>query len=111
MNKTKPKKARRECSFNIQWLTNPSNSGWLSKVNFNTARCTVCNVSFTVKYDGIKAITAHRNSEKHNVLIQSGIASCAMSSFFTAENSPEEDLIISAELTMIYHGVWSDASP
>ena len=37
MNEKEPKKARRECSLNIQWINDPSNSGCLSKVGFNAA--------------------------------------------------------------------------
>ena len=105
MNETKCKKARRECSFNIEWLSDPSNSSWLSKFSSDTARCTVCSVNFTVKYDGIKAVITHRNSEKHKSFMRSGNTSHAISAFFPEEHSLEEDLILSAELAMVYHGV------
>ena len=96
MDETELKKTRREYSFNMQWLSDPSYSGWLAKVSFDTARCTVCNVSFIVKYDGIKAITTHRNSEKHKGLILAGTTSHSMSRFFTEE--------------LQYRGKFSDSS-
>ena len=86
MNEIEPKKAKKK-KRNIKWHNDPSNSGWSSKVSFNTARYTVCNVSFTVKYDGIKAVTAHRNSEKHKALIRSDITSHTMSGFYRGKQS------------------------
>ncbi len=64
------KKVKRLCNFNDNWLTNEKYKEFLEKIDENTANCKLCNVSFTVKYDGVYSINSHSKSDKHkNALI------------------------------------------
>ena len=102
MAEPEPKKVKRYCSFNGDWCQDYT---WLSRVDEFTAKYVLCNISFTVKYDGRKAITRHRDCQKHRTSILSASLSGSMATFFTEKDSHEEDIVLSAELTMVYHGI------
>lgn len=66
MNQLTPKKkVKRLCSFNDNWLKDENFKSWLIKYNEEYAKCQICQIRFTVKYDGIGAVKQHLNSLKH----------------------------------------------
>lgn len=105
LTQTPPKKkAKRYCVFNSDWLAEESLS-WLSKVDDFTANCTVCQQSFSVKYDGKSAVSSHAKSTKHKNAIAVQKQNKTLSAFFVKTNSEEEHRVILAELVSTYHGV------
>lgn len=54
------KKRNRNCVFNDEWLKDQIFSDWIAKHNDpNKARCILCQIVFSVKYDGVKAVKTH----------------------------------------------------
>ena len=52
-------------SFCDEWLSNDKYKDWIVKGEDElSCKCKVCNVSFTVKHDGIKAVNKHLSSDK-----------------------------------------------
>ncbi|KAI4454218.1 hypothetical protein MML48_10g00020464 [Holotrichia oblita] len=65
---TPPKKKvkTRNCQFNKDWLENPNYNKWLANdKDVNMARCTMCKITFNVKYDGVKAVKSHSGTARH----------------------------------------------
>lgn len=61
-----PRKVKKyETQFKESWLINEKYKKWLVKIDGKKAKCSFCNVNFTVKWDGEKALTTHLNSETH----------------------------------------------
>lgn len=108
---TPPKKRSRlrNCLFNKEWLTSkyPDYQAWLAAVSddVNMARCKVCNTSFSVKFDGIKAVKKHGDSLKHKGSIRSTNMSRVLTNFFPKKDSKDEDKIIAAEIVKTFHSV------
>lgn len=55
---TETKKKRRSCKFNQEWLQHPDYKIWLQTVQEDDemARCLICSITFSVKWDGVKAV-------------------------------------------------------
>lgn len=102
--KTPTKKKRRACLYNSDWEQEFS---WVNKC-FNDqtkAKCKLCSVTFTVAYDGVKALTQHGETQKHIKNVHIVTASQRMSSFLVTKDSSQNEKVTVAELTHIYHGV------
>jgi hypothetical protein len=104
------KKVKRLCNFNDNWLTNEKYKEFLEKIDENTAHCKLCNVSFTVKYDGVYSINSHSKSDKHkNTLIGKRLTN-PINNFFVTKETSEEKRVIASEVAMIYHNVQHNLS-
>jgi hypothetical protein len=56
MNPTK----RYFSSFRDEWLNNDMYKDWIVKGDVKlSCKCEVCNVSFMIKHDGVKAVNKH----------------------------------------------------
>ena len=88
---TPPSKRRRACVYNSEWEREDKFS-WVTKCpdDRTKARCKICCLSFTVAYDGAKALVQHAETQKHQRNIQAAKASKQMSSFFCQERQFRE---------------------
>lgn len=59
------KKKKYESNFQQSWLEDEKYRQWVRKVDDKNAKCVICNVNFTVKWDGEKALSTHLHSEVH----------------------------------------------
>ncbi|XP_075770062.1 uncharacterized protein LOC142823237 [Pelodiscus sinensis] len=101
---TPPKKLRRICQYSSSWENLFS---WVAMDDYDRskARCKMCNTSFIIAYDGIKALAQHADSRKHAKTVQAAPASQRTNSSFVIKDSSQSDQVTVAELTHIYHGV------
>ena len=93
-------------SFRDDWLSNDKYKDWIVKGEDElSCKCKVCNVSFTVKHDGVKAVKKHLSSDKHkeNFKIQS--MNTSILKFMPPKFSTEYDKVKATELTLTYHSV------
>lgn len=74
------------------------------------ARCSTCNVTFNVKWDGIKAVKSHMEGINHKQKISVLTHSSNLNQFFQSKSSKFDDKVTTAELTQVYHGVRSHHS-
>lgn len=96
------KKVKYYCSFNDQWL---KNNTWLSKIDQFTAKCNICHIFFSVKFDGFGAVKNHAASAKHQKFMKTSQNGPPIPCVLPCENNTEEDLIIAAEITSTFHGI------
>ena len=71
------------CSFKEEWLNEYE---WLKKRNEYEGECRLCRQTFSVKYEGVRAITNHCDSDKHNKSVKNekeSKKSACISDFFT----------------------------
>ncbi|GFU98718.1 disintegrin and metalloproteinase domain-containing protein 29 [Trichonephila clavipes] len=61
--------------------------------------------SFTVAYDGLKAVTHHAKAKKHKECESAAAMSHRMKSFFTPKGSAQREKVGIAELTEVYHSI------
>lgn len=105
---SRKKQARRLCKFQDQWLSIHSFKDWLRKCNTeDEAYCSNCNKTFTIKFDGIKAIRHHAESVSHVRKVQAAKQANTMLSYFksnTATTKADDDAV-RAELILTYHGI------
>lgn len=80
---------------------------WATKCSSDEtkAKCKLCCVTFTVAYDGIKAVTQHGETQKHIRNLQAAAASQRMSAFLVTKDTSQSEKVTIAELSHIYHGV------
>ena len=92
------------CFYNLE---REKEFSWFVKCqNHHTkARCKLCSASFTIAYNGIKALTQHAKSQKYLRNVNASTASQRMSSFLVMKDSVLSENVTVAELTQIYHGV------
>ncbi|GFT00332.1 dimer_Tnp_hAT domain-containing protein [Trichonephila clavipes] len=85
---TPTKKARRVCHYNVDW---ESRFVWLNKCDEDNTKgyCKLCKNSFTVAYDGLKAVTHHAEAKKHKECESAAAMSHRMKSFFTPKGSAQ----------------------
>lgn len=105
---TPPKKKIRvrNCQFNKNWLNDPNYKKWLaSDKDVNMARCTLCKITFNIKYDGLKAVKSHSGTAKHLNLEKAAKMSDVMTTFFAPKDSKEFQLVTMAELSKTFHCV------
>jgi hypothetical protein len=88
-----------------QWLKNEKFKNLLSKIDEKTAMYRLCNVSFTVKYDGIDSIESHSKSNKYKNSIVSKKVSEPINNFFVKKSACEENKVIASKITIIYHNI------
>lgn len=96
------KSKRRMCYFNEKWTVTYK---WIKKEDAQTAYCKACNVRFTVKYNGEKAVKAHENSNNHIKYTNAVKKSDALSNFFAQKNSPESLEVAAVEISSVYHSI------
>lgn len=100
-------KRRYLSSFREEWLLDENYKEWLQKVDSDECmcKCRICSVSFTVKYDGVKAVNKHLQSERHKANIITQKKNQSLLKFLPKQFSAEDDKITATELTLTYHGV------
>lgn len=96
------KKKTYYCSFQEQWLSKYS---WVRKESDFNISCKVCNIKFTFKYDGDKALSRHAASAKHVGLESAKRKNDVIQRFFPKVESAEDEKIATIELANIYHAV------
>ncbi|GFS77277.1 uncharacterized protein TNCV_3758621 [Trichonephila clavipes] len=101
---TPTKKARRVCHYNVDW---ESRFVWLNKCDEDNTKgyCKLCKNSFTVAYDGLKAVTHHAEAKKRKECESAAAMSHRMKSFFTPKGSAQSEKVGIAELTEVYHSI------
>ncbi|GFV20521.1 uncharacterized protein TNCV_4142821 [Trichonephila clavipes] len=101
---TQTKKARRVCHYNVDWKLR---FVWLNKCDEDNRKgyCKLCKNSFTVAYDGLKAVTHHAEAKEHKECESAAAMSHRMKSFFTPKGSAQSEKVGIAELTEVYHGI------
>ncbi|KAI4460250.1 hypothetical protein MML48_6g00020814 [Holotrichia oblita] len=105
---TPPKKKvkTRNCQFNKDWLENPNYNKWLANdKDVNMARCTMCKITFNVKYDGVKAVKSHSGTARHLNLEKASKMCDVMTKFFAPKDSKESHLVTMAEISKTFHCV------
>ncbi|KAL4104819.1 hypothetical protein QTP88_020095 [Uroleucon formosanum] len=101
-----PRKVKKyETKFKESWLINEKYKKWLVKIDEKKAKCSFCNVNFTVKWDGEKALTTHLNSENHKKTTQNLQRNSLMTTFMTKRNSSDELKVAIIEIASIYHAI------
>lgn len=104
MNQLTPKKkVKRFCCFNDNWLKDENFKSWLMKCSEEYGKCKICQVQFTVKYDGISAIKQHLNSQKHKNMDNQQKQNQLLHNFL--ESTPENESLSLCELSFTYHSV------
>lgn len=88
------------CSYNEHW--EKSHKWLIIGINSEYAKCKLCLSSFLVKWDGLKAVTAHEKSDKHQLMAQDASTSKMLESFFVKKNTAEEDKVIAAEVAYVF---------
>ncbi|GFW92679.1 uncharacterized protein TNCV_519951 [Trichonephila clavipes] len=101
---TPTKKARRVCHYNVDW---ESRFFWLNKCDEDNTKgyCKLCKNSFTVAYDGLKAVTHHAEAKKHKEWESAAAMFHRMKSFFTPKGSAQSEKVGISELTEVYHSI------
>ncbi|CAG9818140.1 unnamed protein product [Phaedon cochleariae] len=87
------------------WKQDPSYKDWLIKINNLTAKCVFCNVEFTIKHDGEKALKTHNNSQKHCASSNNRAKNQLLTAFMPKKNSTDDLYVTIIEVSQIYHGV------
>ena len=105
MAANEPKRKKYLCSFNYEWCKEEAFKIWLRKVDNLTAECSLCHQSFSIKYEGRRALVIHADSQKHKDLVEQQKRSLVLSSFLVKRGSSQENLIIAAEVGQVYHSV------
>lgn len=106
MNKlTSKKKVKRFCSFNDNWLNDENFKLWLMKYNEEYAKCKICQVNFTIKYDGISAVKQHLNSLKHKNMDKQQKQNQLLHNFLESKDTSETESLSLCELSFTYHSV------
>lgn len=103
-----PKKKVRidyESTFKDEWLQREEYCKWLKKVDKITGMCILCNIKFTIKHDGEKAVKCHCNSKKHLTIVKSVKENQFITSFLPKQNTPDNEKVAIIELSQIYHGL------
>ncbi|GFW20396.1 uncharacterized protein TNCV_2729351 [Trichonephila clavipes] len=80
---------------------------WLNKCDEDNTKgyCKLCKNSFTVAYDGLKAVTHHAEAKKHKEWESAAAMSHQMKSFFTPKGSAQSEKVGITELTEVYHSI------
>ena len=104
------KKQKRWTKFQDNWLKNDEFKQWLIKKDEFSAKCGYCDINFSVKYEGLKAVTDHLKTNNHKTNEKSLKSSQTMTAFVTKTNSKEEEEIRIAEVCLTYHTVYHHLS-
>lgn len=100
-----PQKKKYLCSFQDKWCEEEDFKIWVRKVDDITAECKLCRHSFSVKYEGKRALVTHAESQKHKDIEKQQRRTPQITSFFAKRDSSQENLIIAAEVGQVYHSV------
>jgi len=85
MDEPASKKKKYFSKFADEWLRKEAYKDWLGKIDIYTAKCKLCNVQFTVKHDGDRAVKTHLNSDCHVKLTKSTRSNQLMTAFMTVK--------------------------
>jgi hypothetical protein len=99
------KKKRRLITVNDNWLKNQKYKYWIRKVNDHTLRCVFCNIEFTIKFEGISAISKHEETANHKKCFNAVKINSAISMFVKSVTDKDEERVSIAELCLTYHGL------
>jgi hypothetical protein len=99
------KKKRRLITVNDNWLKNQKYKCWIRKVNDHTLRCVFCNIEFTIKFEGISAISKHEETANHKKCCNAVKINSAISMFVKSATDKDEEKVSIAELCLTYHGL------
>ena len=81
-------------SFHDEWLNNDKYKEWIVKGEDElSCMCKVCNVSFMVMYDGIKAVNKHLSSGKHKENFKTQTRNTSILKFMPPKYSIEHDKV------------------
>ena len=94
-----------KCKFNDDWLQRDEYCKWLKKIDEITGMCLLCNIKFTIKHDGEKAVKKHFNSQTHLTALKCAKENQLIMSFLPKTNSPDDVKVAIIELSQIYHGL------
>lgn len=92
-------------SFREEWLLIPTYKSWLQKESAYSGKCKLCFATFTVKYDGKKAVDKHaksaRHMEKEKLISKNNLIEVYMPDLLLEDNN----CAVNAELAMVYHAI------
>lgn len=93
--------------FQDNWLRQKEYKEWLIQIDKYTAKCTWCSTTFTVKYDGEKAVKKHCSSKDHNEAKRYRVTNQLITNIFPSTSNLSHDnlRVAAAELAQIYHGL------
>jgi len=103
---TPPKKKIRirNCIFNENWRLDANYKNWLVREEKNTeAYCSLCKRTFTVQYDGVKAVEQHHKGKTHCQRLNELKTSAVVTKFFPTVDASNEKKIFAAEITKVFH--------
>lgn len=89
-------------SFQEKWT---KDFPWARQENDFDVYCKFCKVTFSVKYDGVKAMNRHASSKKHLSFDTAVKRNTTIATFFVKKSCPEEDKIAAVTLAKIYHSI------
>ena len=99
------KKQKLKTKFNSEWCKTYL---WLrkGKDDYN-AHCTVCPSYFSVSHGGENDIKKHTNTATHKASVHQSASKMQkkVSSYFTSDGSIEQEKVISAEVSFVFHSV------
>lgn len=96
---------RRYTSFCDKWMTDPLFSKWVVKKDEYTAFCKLCQMEFSIKYEGSRMLLKHTRTQRHTKIESAHKVSQSISNFITPKQFKEEELVSRAELASVYHNV------
>lgn len=101
-----PKKIKYYSTFQDNWTHFDPYKNWIMKVDSYTVKCRICNIQFTIKHDGEKALKSHLRSKKHKKWALSQSKSQLLTSLMPKKFSSEENWVTVMEVAQIYHGIY-----
>ncbi len=78
---------------------------WLQKVSEYDVRCLLCNIQFTIKYEGVKGIKKHSETTNHLKNEKTINMNNALKKYMNNPKSNEDDKVYLAEICLTYHGI------
>ena len=101
-----PTVKKRFCSFQKEWLHVPEFMDWIAETNdILSAKCHICNSTFTVKHDGIKSLRQHMNGTQHKIRLQASKVSNKFRTYMKRPDTDKKIQVAIAEITETYHAV------
>jgi hypothetical protein len=107
----KPKKKEDNwAKFNNDWLNLDNCKSWLVRKDIYNGFCNFCNSNIAIKYEGFSAIKKHIKTPKHSKHFKPSAAKVVnqtpkINSVFERLLTKEEEKVVCAELTFIYHSL------
>jgi hypothetical protein len=91
--------------FQDNWLEKTEFKDWLIKRDEFTDNCRYCYNDFTIKYEGISAVNAHKDSKIHKTKSSSFKMSQSMSRFMSKINTKDAEEVTVSEFCLTYHTI------